>query len=97
MFVGSDASGEVPVPVSRRALHRLATVHRLQGVSRRALARCMNVDVAVIRRQEDETNDLPLSTLYQWQKFLEVPVAELLVESEDELSQPSCNGPSWFG
>jgi hypothetical protein len=52
------------------------------------VARQLNVDVAEIRRQEDETCDLPLSALYVWQKVLDVPVAELLVESEDSLSQP---------
>jgi len=81
-------SGEVRVPVNRRVLHRLSTVRRLQGLSRRTLARRMNVDVVVIRRQEEETNDLPLSVLYEWQKALDVPLAELLVDSEDALSQP---------
>jgi transcriptional regulator with XRE-family HTH domain len=85
---GAGGTGEVSVPVNHRVLHRLATVRRLQGISRRTLARRMNVDVVEIRRQEDETNDLPLSVLYEWQKALEVPVAELLVESEDTLSQP---------
>jgi len=69
-------------------LHRLGTVRRLQGVSRRKLALRMNVSVAEIRRQEEETTDLPLSVLYQWHKVLEVPTAELLVESEDSLSKP---------
>jgi transcriptional regulator with XRE-family HTH domain len=69
-------------------LHRIATVRRLQGISRRTVARRLNVEVAEIRRQEEETNDLPLSVLYEWQKVLDVPVAELLVESVDELSQP---------
>jgi len=68
-------------------LHRLATVRRVQGLSRRTLARRMNVGVAEIRRQE-EANDLRLSVLYEWHKILEVPMAELLVESEDSLSQP---------
>ena len=68
-------------------LHRLATVRRLQGVSRRTLALRMNVSVAEIRRQE-EAIDLPLSVLYEWHKVLEVPMAEFLVESEDSLSQP---------
>src|SRR5271166_1585721 len=84
----SNASGEVRFPASHRVLHRLATVRRLQGISRRTLAKRMSVDVAEIRRQEEETNDLPLSVLYEWQKALDVPVAELLVETEDELSQP---------
>jgi len=85
---GSSASGEVSVPANHRALHRIGAVRRLQGISRRTLARRLNVDVAGIRRQEEETNDLPLSVLYEWQKVLDVPVAELLVESEDALSQP---------
>jgi len=56
-------------------------------MSRRTLARHMNVGVADIRRQE-EAKDLPLSVLYEWHKILEVPMAELLGESEDSLSQP---------
>jgi transcriptional regulator with XRE-family HTH domain len=52
------------------------------------MARRLNVDVAEIKRQENELSDLPLSKLYQWQKALAVPVGELLVESEDSLSEP---------
>ena len=48
----------------------------------------MSVDVTVIRQQEEETSDLPLSVLFAWQKVLDVPVAELLVESGDWLSGP---------
>ena len=80
--------GELNLPASGRTLHRLAAVRRLQGISRRTVARRMNCEVSEIRRQEDETFDLPLSKLYEWQKALEVPIAELLVESEDTLSQP---------
>ena len=75
------------VGAKHRALHRLATVRRLQGVSRSTLARCLNVDVAEISRQEKETDDLPLSVLYQWQKVLDVPIAQLLVEPADTLSR----------
>jgi transcriptional regulator with XRE-family HTH domain len=78
----------VRVPVNQRALHRLATMRRLQRMSRCTLARCMNVDVEEICRQEEETNDLPLHVLYAWQKVLDVPIAELLVEPADRLSQP---------
>jgi hypothetical protein len=46
------------------------------------------VDVAQIKSQEDEGADLLLSTLYRWQEALAVPVAELLVESNDPLSGP---------
>jgi transcriptional regulator with XRE-family HTH domain len=71
-----------------RPLHRLAAVRRLQGVSRRTLARRLNVDVSEVRQQEEETSDLSLSKLYQWQQALEVPIGELLVDSEDALSEP---------
>ena len=83
---GNGASGGVPA--DRPVYHRLATVRRLQGLSRRTVARRMNVEVAEIRRQEAETCDLPLSVLYEWQKALDVPVAELLVDAGDSLAQP---------
>lgn len=41
-----------------------------------------------VRRQECETTDLNLSTLYAWQKALELPVNELLAEADDSLSPP---------
>ncbi|MGO8690450.1 MAG: helix-turn-helix domain-containing protein [Thermoguttaceae bacterium] len=84
---GADGSPRLNL-AAEQPLHRLAAVRRLQGVSRRAIARRLNVDVAEIRRQENERSDLPLSKLYEWQKALEVPVGELLVESEDTLSEP---------
>jgi transcriptional regulator with XRE-family HTH domain len=86
---GMSGDNQPPVPISsQRPLHRLAAVRRLQGVSRRAIARRLNVDIATVKAQECETNDLPLSVLYQWQEMLEVPVTELLVESEEPLSPP---------
>lgn len=70
------------------ALHRLAEVRHQQGVSARNMARRLNCDIATIRQQEDESTDLPLSVLYQWQSVLEVPIAELLVDSDSPLSPP---------
>lgn len=84
----SDAPVPPVTPDATRPLHRLAAVRRLQGVSRRAIARRLNVDIATVKQQEDETSDLPLSVLYLWQEMLEVPVVELLVESEEQLSPP---------
>jgi transcriptional regulator with XRE-family HTH domain len=86
----SEVGGQegINLPPNRRPLHRLNSVRRLQGVSRRTLARRLNIDVAEVRRQEQETSDLSLSQLYAWQDALEVPVTELLVESDDSLSQP---------
>lgn len=92
-IVNCSASGvgqpDVPkVPTGKPPLHRLGTVRRLQGISRRTVARRLNTEVATVKLQERETADIPLSTLYEWQKALEVPVAELLVETDDPLSTP---------
>jgi transcriptional regulator with XRE-family HTH domain len=81
---GSNASIDQPI----EPYHRLGAVRRLQGVSRRSIARRLQIDVSDVRRQENEYSDLSLSTLYQWQQVLEVPMAELFAESEDELSKP---------
>jgi transcriptional regulator with XRE-family HTH domain len=69
-------------------LHRLAEVRRLQEVSRRTIGRRLNIEVAEVRQQEDPATDLPLSKLYAWQKALGVPVSELLIESDEGLSEP---------
>lgn len=86
--VDTRVDGETSFPATHRPLHRLATVRRLQGISRRMLARRLKVDIAELRRQEEETSDLPLSVLCEWQKVLDVPIAELLIEPEDSLSHP---------
>lgn len=80
---------EVAVPAAAsQPLQRLAVVRRNQGISRRTLARRMNVDIEVVRQQERETADVSLSVLYAWQKALEVPLGELLTESGDSLVSP---------
>jgi hypothetical protein len=38
--------------------------------------------------EEDETTDMPLSRLYAWQRVLDVPIGDLLVESNGPLSTP---------
>ena len=79
----------VALPVdAERPLQRLAMVRQLQGISRRTVARRLNIDVEQVRQQEHETVDIPLSALYAWQKALEVPLAELLFESGDSLASP---------
>lgn len=72
----------------RRALHRIAEVRRLQGVTLRNVSRRLGVPLAVVRRQEDPEQDIRVSDLLQWQEVLEVPVAELLVEGDGQLSGP---------
>lgn len=78
---GGGASG-------KRPLHRIAEVRRLQGVTLRNVSRRLGVSLAVIRRQEQPDCDIRVSDLMQWQQVLEVPVAELLVEGDGQLSGP---------
>jgi transcriptional regulator with XRE-family HTH domain len=86
--------GEAVVPVvartsgKQRVFHRIREVRVQQGVSLRTAARHMQSDVRTAREEEEETADLKLSQLYAWQKVLDVPVTELLAESEDPLSRP---------
>jgi transcriptional regulator with XRE-family HTH domain len=86
----SEPSPKVSVPATESVgpLQRLAQVRRQQGLSRRTVARRMNIEVDELRRQENQTTDLPLSALFAWQKALDVPVAELLVEAGDALVSP---------
>jgi transcriptional regulator with XRE-family HTH domain len=81
---------EVSVPTGdgQRPLHRLAMVRRLQGLSRRTVARRLNIDVDQLRDQERQSADLTLSAMYAWQKALDVPICELLVETDDSLASP---------
>jgi transcriptional regulator with XRE-family HTH domain len=69
-------------------LHRLAAVRRQQGVSLRNMARRLGADVSSVLHQEQEASDLSLSVLYEWQRALDVPVADLLVDSDAPLSAP---------
>jgi transcriptional regulator with XRE-family HTH domain len=95
--LSSSSLGAVPhVPVANvselrtqrpsKPLQRVAAVRRQQGVSRRTLARRMNVELSAISQQEDEAYDMSLSQLYEWQKALDVPVSELLSEADDNLA-----------
>lgn len=85
---GVGIPGQTTVPKPPRPLHRLGIVRRLQGISRRTVARRLNVDVVKIKLQERPTSDLLLSKLYDWQSVLEVPITELFVESDEQLATP---------
>jgi len=84
-------SAVIALPVAKRRLHRLATVRRREGISRRTVARRLQTTISDVKRQEDESCDVPLSTLYQWQRALEVPVSELLLDADEPLSSPVRN------
>ncbi len=69
-------------------IHRIRTVRLQQGASLRSVARQSGVDVRQLRLQEQESTDIRLSDLHRWQKALDVPLAELIVEPDANLSQP---------
>ena len=73
---------------SNRPMHRISEVRQEQGVSIRSAARRMGVSMQDVRSQEEPTADLKLSQLHQWQEVLEVPLADLLIDSNGPLSTP---------
>jgi transcriptional regulator with XRE-family HTH domain len=96
MSISEMGTGEFPVvkphaaelPTGRVALHRIATVRRQQSISLRGLARQLRTSVRDLETEENESSDLRLSRVYWWQSVLEVPVGELLVDSNSPLSPP---------
>lgn len=73
---------------SRRKMHRIAEVRQRQGVTLRNVARRLGIEMSVVRRQEQADCDLRISEVMAWQSVLEVPIAELLVEDDGQLSGP---------
>jgi transcriptional regulator with XRE-family HTH domain len=90
VIYSDDENGHSHNQVGRpgHALHRIQEVRRLQGMSLRTAARQLGTDIRSIRAQEQSTTDLRLSDLYNWQRALEVPVSELLVDEDASLSRP---------
>jgi hypothetical protein len=78
----------VPAASGARPLHRIADARRRQGISVRSAARRMQTSMEQVRRQEDPTCDMLLSDLQRWQRALDVPISELLVDSDAPLSEP---------
>ena len=68
-----------------RPLHRIRSAREQQGISIRTAARRLNV-VVEQAREEEESSDMLLTTLYRWQQALEVPVSQLLVDLDSCLS-----------
>jgi len=75
-------------------LHRLHEVRQQQGISLRSVARRLSVTIPEARDHEDPRTDLKVSDLLKWQAILEVPLADLLVDSEGPLSEPVSNRAS---
>ena len=83
---GSRETKDSDFARAKQPLHRLATVRKQQGISLRNVARQLGVDTTTVCQQELEATDLPLSLIYAWQKVLDVPAAELLVDSNAPFS-----------
>lgn len=69
-----------------RLLHRIAEVRAQQGLSLRAIARRTGIDIRELKQQELATSDLSLQDLLRWADALEVPLSNLLVDRDHELS-----------
>jgi transcriptional regulator with XRE-family HTH domain len=81
-------SAAPPSATKRVVLHRIAAVRQQQGISLRGLARQLRTSIRDLELEEEETSDLRLSRIYWWQSVLEVPISELLVDSNSPLSAP---------
>lgn len=77
-----------------RHFHRLCEVRQQQGTSLRSISRRLNLTLQDVRSQENPQSDLRISDLIKWQAVLEVPLADLLVDSEGPLSEPVYNRAS---
>jgi len=84
---GADEAAVVSMP-NDAAIHRIRAVRQQQGLSLRAVSRRTGIATRQLREEEDETVDLTLTQLLRWAKALDVPVSELLVETDTSLSTP---------
>ena len=89
--IAASPEREEDSPPQGPLMHRIRTVRLQQGASLRSVARQSGVDVRQLRLQEQESTDVRLSDLHKWQKALDVPLVELLVEPESSLSPPIMN------
>ena len=87
-IVPSHSSETTKSKAKSRQLHRVRTVRLQQGVSLRSAARQMGSDIRSLRLQEQESTDLRISDLHKWQKALDVPMSELVEETDEPLSRP---------
>lgn len=89
VFSASDFSTGIQHDSGKRGRYnRIQEVRRRQGVSLRSAARQLGTDIRSVRAQEDCDADLRISDLQKWQRALDVPIAELLEESNECLSGP---------
>jgi len=71
-----------------KRMHRLLEARTNQNVSIRTVSRVLGITVDQVKTQEHPSFDLRISELHEWQKVLKIPISELLVEAEGQLSGP---------
>lgn len=69
-------------------LNCIEEVIEREHTSPRSLAQRLDMTVSEVQASSKPTNDLRLSELYRWQSVLRVPISELLIELDTELSAP---------
>lgn len=75
------------VPSNEKPLQRIHEVREQQGTSLRSVARKLNLPMQDVRAQEEPGADLKISDLLKWQEILEVPLSDLLVDTQGPLSE----------
>ena len=80
-------NGKLPLEISK-VLNCISTVRQRQGMTLRTVARRWDLEISDVRQMEHPTADLRISELHAWQRLLEVPLHELLVDTELPLSPP---------
>lgn len=83
---GEDHDPLAPPPST--TLNRIHHIREQQGVTLRTCARRMKLDMRSLRAQEQPEADLKISQLRKWQEVLEVPLADLVEETDVPLSRP---------
>ena len=88
LSAGETPVTECPVYVEKKRYHRVAAARQAQGISVTTAAQRLGWSRQRALASEDETFDLTISELLQWQSALDVPLQELLIEPEQTLSRP---------
>ena len=70
-------SKDTPQP---QPLHRIAQIRREKGLKLSVIARQMGCTVAELRQQENGARDLQITELMEWQRILDVPLYELIID-----------------
>lgn len=94
--VVNDIDNDNNASPSNRPLHRLSEVRQQQGISVRSAARRMGVPMSQVRREEEPLSNLSLADLVRWQKALEVPLVDLLIDEDSPISSPVISRARWL-